>query len=249
MAIKASWTSKPAAKAAVAAKAGKTGAPKSVKRKPAAPAPAPAKRRDTDWDAVERDFRTGKFTLRELGDKYDLSHAAIGKRSRDKGWLQDLGEAIRQATNARLTKELVSKEVSEGFQEVSNTVLAAAEINTQVILKHRKDIEATRKVASALLQELGNAGTLANEQELLAEILAAGSPSDPQKLAAARTMVKKAFDIGNRIGSVKLLADTFAKLQVSERKAFGLNDSGDDDDSLPHVTVKDLTGRKDTKDT
>jgi hypothetical protein len=40
------------------------------------------------------------------------------------------------------------------------------------------------------------------------------------------------------------LADTFTKLQGAERKAFGLTDVDDGDDT-PKVTIKDLTGRKD----
>jgi hypothetical protein len=246
MATKAPKASKAAASRPSAAKARKTGASKSLDAAKSVSAPAPAKRRNTDWDAVERDFRTGKFTLRELGDKYGISHAAIGKRSRDYKWVQDLGVAIRQATNARLTKELVSKEVSEGFQEVSNTVLAAAEVNTRVILKHRKDIEATRTVASELLAEVANGRLLAQEQELLAEILAGGvegKPADPRRLADANRVIQKALDVANRVGSVKLLADTFTKLQAAERKAFGLSDSEDGDDK-PLVIVKDLTGRK-----
>jgi hypothetical protein len=39
-----------------------------------------AKRRKTDWAAVERDFRTGKWTSQELGDKYGVSRQAVDKQ-------------------------------------------------------------------------------------------------------------------------------------------------------------------------
>jgi len=188
---------------------------------PAKGKPAP-KRRSVDWDAVERDFRTGKFTLRELGGKHGVSHAAIGKRSRDRQWPQDLSEQIRQATNAKLTAELVSMETEKSFQAVSTTVQAAAELNKQVILGHRTDILATRNVAADLLQELASAALLAENQELLEKIVA-GEGATPQQEAQARSIVVKALSVNTRISSIKALAETFSKLQESERKAFSID--------------------------
>lgn len=235
-----------ARKKPTAQKTGNSGAPKSAKAKKPASAPTP-RVRDTDWDAVERDYRTGKFTLRELSTKYKITHQIIGRHAKDHGWTKDLGVAIKLATNAKLVQDLVDKEVAKSGQEVDNAILAAAEVNTRVILKHRTDIEATRRVAADLLAEVAKSRLEPDEQELLAEILAGGSkdePADAKKLYQARQVIAKAVDIGNRVGSVKLLADTFTKLQAAERKAFGLGD-GDDGDELPGVTIKDMTGRRD----
>lgn len=183
-----------------------------------------AKRR-TDWEAVERDYRTGKFTQRELAEKYGISHAAVGKQSREKKWQKDLEEEIRQATNSRLVQELVSSEISKGSQEVANTVLIAAEVNTQVILGHRRDVAATRQVAASLLEELSRSALLAEDQELLAQVLA-GSGAEPVDEARARAAVQKALSLPSRVGSVKQLADAFDKLQLAERRAFGIPTDG-----------------------
>lgn len=191
-------------------------------------APTPAKkRRDTDWAAVERDYRTGKFTLRELSKKYGPSHQAIGTQAKKREWTQDLGAAIKQATNAKLVAELVDKEVAAGGQEVAKTVLAAAELNKQVILQHRGDIKDAREVAAELLQELKEARLLAEHKELLAEILA-GPGAEPKDQNEARKAVARALGLGSRVGSLKALAEAFTKLQTAERQAFGLDD-GDGD--------------------
>lgn len=109
------------------------------------------KRRDTDWDACHRDYRTGKYTQRELAEKYGVSHAAVGKKIREQGWQKDLTDAIRQETNARLAAELVRQEVARGVQDVSSTVSVAAEANAQIILKHRGRIaDAYRLLDGAL---------------------------------------------------------------------------------------------------
>ena len=90
---------------------------------------APARRR-TDWEAVERDYRIDKFTLRELAKKHDANHATIARRAEREGWTKDLTGAIRQATNARVISETVQQKCDAAQQNATDTVLAAAEINT-----------------------------------------------------------------------------------------------------------------------
>lgn len=195
------------------------------------------KRKRTDWEAVKRDYGTAKFTLRELGEKYGINHTGIARKIKNEGWTQDLAKQIKQATDAKLLGDLVNKEVNKGTQEVTNTVLAAAELNKQVILKHRNDIEATRSVAFDLLQEVRDSALLVDEKELLTQILA-GEGAEPKDEAQARQIVNKALAFGNRVSSVKLLADTFTKLQDSERKAFGLGDGEKIPDEPNEVTFK-----------
>jgi hypothetical protein len=207
--------------------------------KKAAGSSVPAKRR-TDWEAVERDYRTGKFTLRELEEKHGAFNSSIARKAKKDGWTQDLSRAIQQATNAKLAEALVSDIASEGAQNASATVLAAAEVNKQVILGHRKDVTATRNVAAALLEELSRAALLAEEQELLTQVLA-GSGAEPADEARIRATVQKALSLPSRVGSVKQLADTFDKLQLAERRAFGLDDKTDrPESSLAEMATDEL---------
>ena len=223
---------------------------KPASRKTTAPKPAAATekragivastRRKTDWEAVERDYRTGKFTLRELEEKHGAFNSSIARKAKKDGWTQDLSRAIQQATNAKLAEALVSDIASEGAQNASATVLAAAEVNKQVILGHRKDVTATRNVAAALLEELSRSALLAEEQELLTQVLA-GSGAEPADEARIRATVQKALSLPSRVGSVKQLADTFDKLQLAERRAFGLDDKTDrPESSLNDIATAEL---------
>lgn len=187
----------------------------------AAPAKA-TKRRTIDWDAVERDFRTGKFTLRELGSAHKVSHVSIYERSKNHEWKQDLTEQIRLATNALLVQDLVNSETNAAYQEANTAIQIGAEVAKQVILGHRTDLKSTRNVAADLLQELSNAAFLAVDQTKLVQILV-GEDATPQEQSQARSMVSKALTVNTRISSIKALADTFAKLQESERKAFSID--------------------------
>jgi hypothetical protein len=124
-----------------------------------------------------------------------------------------------------LVDELVAREVDKNGQAVANTVLIAAEVNKQVILGHRRELHSSRIVASNLLQELAQAALLAEESELLAQILA-GSGAEQADEAKARAVVSKALGLRGRIDGVKSLIDSFSKLQASERVAFGLPSDG-----------------------
>lgn len=65
--------------------------------------PAPAD--GPDWAAVERDYRTGAFTIRELEARHPgTSRSAIDRRAKRDGWVQDLSAAVATATQAKLAQ-------------------------------------------------------------------------------------------------------------------------------------------------
>lgn len=216
-------------KPAIAQKTGKTGAPQPLKAQPRSSVATPAtqppvKRQRTDWDAVERDYRTGKFTLRELAAKYGVSHQAIAKQAKANGWTQDLSIAIKQATNAKLVDDLVAKEVARSGQAVANTILAAADLNKQVILGHRDDIRRARALTNFLLDELEQISIAPTKLNKLVEVLGAGQEFTASETLEARQAVSDLVKLPNRILSAQRIAQVMARLQPLERKAFGLDD-------------------------
>jgi hypothetical protein len=70
--------------------------------------------------AIERDYRTGRFTLRELEVKHGTNNATIARKIKTdrvtdpSRWQRDLAAVVRQTTNAKLIQEMVSSEVSRG---------------------------------------------------------------------------------------------------------------------------------------
>jgi hypothetical protein len=190
--------------------------------------PKPKAKPRTDWDAVERDYRTAKFTLRELAEKYGISHAAIGKKSRDRSWQQDLSDAIRQATNVRLTAELVSSEVSKSFQEVSSVVAVAAEVNTQVIRGHRAGLMRITNIKTLLLDQIEQAA--ANMAEL-SEIIEMVRNPDESGRDRANDLLRAAMERGALVDDLKKLAEVDERVRKGEREAFNLNDPKADDDN------------------
>ena len=180
-------------------------------------------RRKTDWDAVERDYRTGKFTQRELANKYGVTHGAVGKQAREHGWKKDLTDEIRRATNAKLTEQLVSSEVAKGSQQVANTIAAAAEVNTRVILGHRAGLQAITNVKRTLLAQIEQAASLLPD---LAEVIEMVRQPDDNGMDRANDALRKAMSRSALVDDLKKLADVDEKVRKGEREAFGLDDVG-----------------------
>lgn len=62
-----------------------------------------AEKRVIDWDAIERDYRQGIKTLREMADIHNVSHVAITKHAKKFDWTRDLSAKIK-AENERNAK-------------------------------------------------------------------------------------------------------------------------------------------------
>ena len=185
-------------------------------RKSAAKSIVP-KRARIDWDAVERDYRTGRHTNRELAEKYKVSHTAINKRARDHNWTQDLTDHIRQATNAKLTQAFVSTQVSNEFQKVSTTIEIAAEVNAQIIQGHRTRLAALHdavETAKHRLMVLGD--SVADIREAATFVQAVGNLA-----TATKTLIeqeRKAHNLddeqGKNPGEGEPLAEFLAELSA-----------------------------------
>lgn len=172
-----------------------------------------------DWDACERDYRTGNFTLRELGEKHGCTHAAVKKQADKHGWTQDLSDAIRQATNARLTAELVTTAVDDGFRAVTDTVQIAAHVNAQVILGHRNRLRDITQVRDILLSQIMQA---AADMPDLSEVIEMVRKPDDNGIDRANDALRKAMARPALVDDLKKLAEIDERVRKGEREAFNI---------------------------
>lgn len=161
-------------------------------------------KRKTDWEAIERDYRTGKFTLRELETKYGVSYAQISRKSTAEKWTKDLRTVIKQATDAALLQETVTK----AQKSVTETVSAAVELNKQVILKHRTLIAELSENMLTAKAKLMSMGDMASDiREAATFVQAIGNLT-----GAAKTLMeqeRKAFGLDDEDDSKSSTEDKF----------------------------------------
>ena len=201
--------------------------------KKAAGAAVPARRR-VDWEAVERDYRTGRFTLRELETQHGVSYAQISRKAKELGWSKDLREVIKQATDAAVLRETVTK----AQKDTPDTVLIAAEVNKQVILSHRTGLQALADVKRALLSQIAQAAQMLPD---LAEVIEMVRQPDDNGVDRANDALRKAMSRSALVDDLKKLADVDEKVRKGEREAFGLDDaSKPESDGLAAMATAEL---------
>jgi hypothetical protein len=177
-------------------------------RKSAAKQVIPKKSR-VDWDAIERDYRTDKFTLRELATKYGVTHTTISRNAEKNGWTKDLTDAIRQATNAKLVQQTVQQQCTNAHQSATETVLAAAELNSRIIQGHRNRLAALHDAVETAKHKL---------------MVLGDSVAD---IREAATFVQA---VGNLATATKTLIE-------QERKAHNLDEEGTDTEASKQKRV------------
>lgn len=188
---------------------------------PRAPNPEKPKRPKTDWEAIERDYRAGQLTAREIARQHGVSHTAINKRAKAESWVQDLSKAVRQAAEAGL----VSSEVSSG--NTREAVQAAAQRVVEVVRSHRKDIKFGRDLTERLLSELDGTTSKVGEIE---EIIAKETEPGPRRGAMMR-----AVSLPSRAGVIKDLSQAMQRLITLERQAFSIDPKGLSGDEVPEA--------------
>lgn len=217
-------------------------------KKPMKPAPE-VKGTRTDYEAVERDYRTGSFTDQELATKYGKSRQAITKMAKVKGWKKDLTTAVRQATRAALIAEEATKKVAElvasGSKATVDAVVVAAETNRQVILGHRDDIRRARQLTNALLGELELITVSPGSVNRIVEVLQADEQLTAKETLEARAALSDLMKLPARILSAQRLAQVMGRLQPLERRAFGLDDDvpPPPEDELTELSDEELARR------
>ena len=108
--------------------------------------------KDVDWEAVEREYRAGVKTYREIGANFGISHVAIQNRAKKEGWTRDLSERIKQKTFEKVTKAEVTRKLTKITEQ--EIVESVAEQQAAVLLNERADIVRLSGLAEKYVLEL-----------------------------------------------------------------------------------------------
>ena len=187
--------------------------------------------RSIDWEAIEREYRAGIRSLREIAEQFGITHGAIRKRAARDGWKRDLSAKIRAEADALVARGAASTVSAEDEQDI---VRAGAELQASIVREHRKDIQRNRSLATSLLAELEAQTGKLELYDQLGELLFSPNGSGVDKL---NELYRKVIALPSRIDSAKKLAETLKVLVGMERKAFGIADDVDGNKKAPDQSV------------
>lgn len=182
--------------------------------------------RQTDWDAIEAEYRAGLISNSELGRKYDISEGAIRKRAKAQGWTKDLTAKVQTAVRDKLVREEVrATNTRTNSRTDAEIIEAAAETAVQVVQIHRRDVRNGRLICAALFAELQD--TSANS-EIIAESIDSETQDDTSP--TRRNQMMRAISLPTRARAMLDLSAAMKNLVAVERQAFNLDDKQDKQD-------------------
>lgn len=117
-------------------------------------------KRVIDWDSIEKHYRAGIRSLKNIGDEFGVSDAAIIKRAKRDGWARDMKAKIDAKVAEKVSAAAVSGEVSAQTKLTERVIVEAnANIIASAELVQRSDVILGLDVNRGLLQEIA---TLSN---------------------------------------------------------------------------------------
>jgi hypothetical protein len=170
-----------------------------------------------DWEAVERDYRAGVLSIREIGRLNGVSEGAIRKKAKGEGWQRDLTARVAE----KVRTELVRSEVRTANPQTEKEIIeVAAATVVQVVREHRGRIKQGNQLVELLTNQLIDVAGKREEFEAAIELETADD-----KTIERRARLMKAVSLGAHASIAVNLANATKTWVGLEREAFGIASS------------------------
>ena len=181
-----------------------------------------------DWELIERHYRAGIKTLRQIGEEYGTSHVNIQKRAKKFGWTRSLTEKIQQKAQELVTKQAVTKVVTkEQLLTDSQTVQVYGEIVASVEMTQRSDLDMALNLSRSQMVELTALSDprFADALEQLADLMDRSDDDDSGKgkQDKANELYRYIISLPGRVKMAKEIAAAHGVYIPIQRKVFKLD--------------------------
>lgn len=101
-----------------------------------------------DWELIEREYRTGRFSLAQLEARHGVNRSNISRRAKKYAWKKDLSSKVRERTQQKITRASLPPEAQAVYDDQDEAVIEfAANENAAVVKGHRATLERFRGIA------------------------------------------------------------------------------------------------------
>jgi hypothetical protein len=181
----------------------------------------PKKRKKIDWEAIEREYRTGQLSNVEIATQYGTKESTLRYQAKKRGWKKDLAAKVRKGVREKLLREEL-REPNASDEEIED---AAIDRGVELLKSHRKDIAELKRVEAELIKEIFD---------------------DPQKTWVGQfqgKVITETFSIAatERSTALQALANVQSKRIALERQAFGIDEDGRRPDEARDIEVTFVT--------
>lgn len=187
-----------------------------------------------DWEAVEREYRAGLRSLKDIGAEFGVSDAGIIKRAKRDGWVRDRSKKIMAKAEALVSEKEVSTKVSAQTKITERQIVETnALMIAEKVISQREDVKRARSIVQKLFAEVEAECDHKEDFANIGELLADPDANGRDRLNDA---YRAAISLPERIKSAKALADALKVLIELERKVLRISDAPEQVNST--VTLK-----------
>jgi hypothetical protein len=180
-----------------------------------------------DWELIERDYRAGLKTLRQMADEYGVSHVTIAQRAKRYSWERDLEKKIQQAAKNKATRAEANKSANKDLKTDAQVVEVYADVVASVDLLQREDVKLAIDNTRSQLQELVALGDPMFRERLEAlgeEFDESGpTPNGGWKVDKKKELYDYIISLAGRVKMAKEIAGSHGVYIPLQRKIFGLD--------------------------
>ena len=166
-----------------------------------------------DWESIERLYRAGLLSIREIGRQHNVSERAIRKKAVAQGWERDLTERVAE----KVRSDLVRAEAAKDPETERQIVAEAAATVVHVVREHRVRIKQGSALVELLTKQLMDVAGKREEFETDIAIETAGDRDVDR-----RNRLFKAVSLEKHSAIATSLALATKTWVTLERQAFGL---------------------------
>ena len=186
-----------------------------------------------DWELIEKEYRIGIKSLREIASEYGCSEGYIRKVAKKEGWVKDLGEKIRARAN-----HIVRTRTQEYASIATERQIIESVAGTQatIQIKHRSRVDSYQELCEVLFAEICEQSVNVDDFKKLGELLRSEDKNGFDKL---NEIYRKVIETPARVESFKKLSDSFKNLVALERQIHGISDNANGDaDKEPLTEIR-----------
>lgn len=185
-----------------------------------------ADKKTVDWELVEKHYRAGLLSLREIAKDAGCTEGAIRKRAKKDCWERDLTKKIQQRAEELVRKQTVrvpSTQLTPATEKqvVEDNAQAAA----SVVMRHRAGLSRLAELRDKLLGELEIITDNLDDFQKLGEVMDESGPDANGRWKADKQneIYRRVISMSGRIGDAKTLAEIDEKVRKGEREAWSLD--------------------------
>lgn len=179
------------------------------------------------WDDIERQFRLGRKSNKQLALEFNVHESSIGRRAKRFGWEPDKSEAV-SARSQTLVAEGEAENARSNATPTMRDIEVAAQTEADLVLRRRRSLRRLSSIHEQLSSELEAKGEI-SERSHAAEMGAHNVKQEKLTLNERAEILRKLVDVDERLRrgeceayGISSVQDPSSPIDTLLRKVLGL---------------------------